>query len=125
MKGRALAGRRASRKWSEPDIPTRIGSVVFERLERWVTIRCPPEFSPLMRRAGGIWETDRQRWLIHVRRIDFVIRVLRRVTDSLFRQASIDLDNYDLWAGTKRLHRDEQGRHKGGIDRRASSAWDG
>jgi hypothetical protein len=45
-----------------------------------------------MRHAGGTWETDRRRWLIHVRRIDFVIRVVRRVTNPLFRQVRIDLD---------------------------------
>ena len=44
-----------------------------------------------MRHAGGTWETDRQRWLIHVRRIDFVIRLLRRVTDPLFRRVGIGL----------------------------------
>jgi hypothetical protein len=92
MNGRALARRSAARRWTEPEIPAQIGPVVFERLGRWVIVRCPPEFSPLMRRAGGTWETDGQRWLIHVRRIDFVIRVVRRVTDPLFRRAGIDLD---------------------------------
>jgi len=65
---------------------------VYARLGRWVIVRCPPEFNPLMRRAGGTWETDRQRWRVHVRRIDFVIRVLHRVTGPLFRQARVDLD---------------------------------
>jgi hypothetical protein len=63
----------------QPEI-ARIGPVVFERLGRWVTVRCPPDFSPMMRRAGGTWEPGEQRWLIHVRRIGAVIRVLRSET---------------------------------------------
>ena len=42
------------------------------------------------RRVGGKW--DGQRWLIHVRRIGLVLRVVRRVTDPLFRQAGLELD---------------------------------
>ena len=64
---------------SEP-IPRQIGSVEFGNHGRWVTVRCPPEFGPLMRRARGKWDPDKRYWLIHVRHIDLVIRVVRRVT---------------------------------------------
>jgi hypothetical protein len=46
----------------------------------------------LVRQAGGMWEPGSQRWLIEQRRIGPLIRNLRRVTDLLFRQAGIDLD---------------------------------
>jgi hypothetical protein len=71
---------------SEP-IRRQIGPVGFGNIGRWVSVRCPPEFSLLMRRAGGRWDPDGQRWLIHVRRIGPVVRVVRRVTDPQFRHA--------------------------------------
>jgi hypothetical protein len=72
--------------------PARIGPVEFGTLGRWVTVRCPHELDPLMRRAGGLWEPGSRRWLIEQRRIGPVLRHLRRTTDPLFRQAGIDLD---------------------------------
>ena len=72
--------------------PARIGPVEFGTLWRWVTVRCPHELDPLMRRAGGLWEPGSRRWLIEQRRIGPVLRHLRRTTDPLFRQAGIDLD---------------------------------
>jgi hypothetical protein len=45
-----------------------------------------------MRNAGGLWEPGSRRWLIARRRINPLIRNLRRVTDPLFRRAGIDLD---------------------------------
>jgi hypothetical protein len=73
-------------------IPRQIGPVVFGRLGRWVTVRCPAEYAPLMRKAGGTWEPGSRRWLIHVHRIGPVLCVLHRVTDPLFRRAGINLD---------------------------------
>jgi hypothetical protein len=74
------------------DLPARIGPVEFGMFGAWVAVRCPCEFEPLMRRAGGSWEPGSRRWLIEQRRIGPVIRALRRATDPLFRQAGIDLD---------------------------------
>jgi hypothetical protein len=45
-----------------------------------------------MRNAGGTWEPGARRWLIEQRRIGPVLRYLRRTTDTLFRQAGVDLD---------------------------------
>jgi len=74
-------------------IPAHIGPVAFGSLGAWITVRCPRDLAPLMRRAGGLWEPGSRRWLmIERRRIGPVIRALRRQTDPLFRQAGIDLD---------------------------------
>jgi hypothetical protein len=70
-------------------VPARIGPCQFGHLGRWVTIRCPLEYDQLMRGAG---DPGGGRWIIDPRRIGAVIRVLRRVTDPLFRRAGIDLD---------------------------------
>ena len=45
-----------------------------------------------MRKAGGLWEAGSRRWLIERRRINPLIRNLRRVTDPLFRRAGMSLD---------------------------------
>jgi hypothetical protein len=90
----------------DPAIPRQIGPVVFGRLGRRVTVRCPAEYAPLMRKAGGTWEPGSHRWLIHVRRIGPVLRVLHRVTDPLFRRAGIDPDVPILARdGGRRYHR--------------------
>ena len=47
---------------------------------------------PVMQRAGGLVGAGSRRWLIERYRIGPVLRALRRVTDPLFRQAGIDLD---------------------------------
>jgi hypothetical protein len=73
-------------------LPVRIGPVEFGELGAMVAVRCPHEFDPLMRRAGGMWEPGTRRWLIERRRIGPVIRELRRTTDPLFRRAGLDLD---------------------------------
>jgi hypothetical protein len=59
---------------------------------KWIAVRCPREHAALMRGAGGQWEPGRRVWLIGRRRIGPVMRALERVTDPLFRQAGIDLD---------------------------------
>jgi hypothetical protein len=79
------ATRRGGVVIAEADIPPQIGPAAFGQLGRSVTVRCPLEFAPLMRSAGGTWDPGGQRWLIHVRRIGSVIRTLRRETDPLFR----------------------------------------
>jgi hypothetical protein len=58
-----------------------------------VAVRCPSELDPLMLKAGGLWEPRSRRWLIEPRRIGPLVRNLRRVTDPLFRQAGISLDD--------------------------------
>ena len=55
-------------------------------------VRCPSDLDPVMQRAGGLVGAGSRRWLIERYRIGPVLRALRRVTDPLFRQAGIDLD---------------------------------
>ena len=80
---------------SEPAIPACIGPCQFDRLGRWITVRCPREYSPLMQSAGGLWDPGAKRWCIEPRRIGPVLRALRRDTDPLFRQAGLDLDGLE------------------------------
>jgi len=76
-----------------PDLPARIGPVEFAPFgAKWVVVRCPSEFNELMRLTGGLREPGSQRWLIQRRRINPLIRKLKRMTDPLFRRAGIDLD---------------------------------
>ena len=75
-----------------PAIPARIGPCEFGQLGAMIAVRCPSDFDPLMRRAGGLWEPGSRRWLIERRRIGPVLRALRRTTDPLFRYAGLDLD---------------------------------
>jgi hypothetical protein len=58
-----------------------------------IAVRCPQDFAPLMRQAGGMWEPGSRRWLIERRRIGPVIRALRCTTDPLFRRVGINLDD--------------------------------
>ena len=74
------------------DILWQIGPCAFGTFGRLVTVRCPGELAPLMRRAGGQWEPGSRRWLIERRRIGPLIRALRRETDPLFRRAGLSLD---------------------------------
>jgi hypothetical protein len=74
-------------------LPASIGPVQLDQIGGWVTVRCPQEFVPLMRRAGGMWDPGARRWLIERRRIGPVIRNIRRQTDPLFRRVGIDLDH--------------------------------
>jgi hypothetical protein len=73
------------------NIPARIGPVEFGDLGALVAIRCPHEFDPVMRRAGGEWEPGSRRWLVERRRIGPVLRTLRRSVDPLFRRAGLAL----------------------------------
>ena len=80
-----------------PDLPARIGPVELEQFGvRWVAVRCPAEFDELMRMTGGLWEAGSHRWLIDRRRINPLIRNLRRTTDPLFRWAGISLDGEEV-----------------------------
>jgi hypothetical protein len=49
-----------------------------------------PALDPLMRRAGGLWESGSRR--LKRRRIGPVIRSLQRVTDPLFRRVGLVLE---------------------------------
>jgi hypothetical protein len=73
-------------------VPARVGPCEFGQLGAMIAVRCPQDFAPLMRQAGGMWEPGSRRWLIELRRIGPVIRALRRDTDPLFWRAGIDLD---------------------------------
>ena len=39
----------------------RVGPCAFELLAAMVAIRCPSDFDPLMRQAGGQWEPGSRR----------------------------------------------------------------
>ncbi len=73
-------------------IPARVGPVEFGELGAMIAVRCPRDYDPIMRKAGGLWEPGSCRWLIERRRIGPVIRALRRTTDPLFRWAGLNLD---------------------------------
>ena len=45
-------------------LPGHIGPAEFGTLGTWITIRCPRELAPLVRKAGGIWEPGSRRWLV-------------------------------------------------------------
>jgi len=78
---------------SIPPLPVQIGPCQLSAFgEKWIAVRCPQGFDPLMRRAGGLWEAGSQRWLIERRRLGPLVRALRRDTDPLFRRAGISLD---------------------------------
>jgi hypothetical protein len=74
------------------DLPTRIGPVQFGHLGGWIAVRCPHDFDPLMRGAGGAGEPGARQWLVERHRIGPVIREPERTTDPLFRQAGIRLE---------------------------------
>jgi len=74
------------------DLPSHIGPAEFRILGAMAAVRCPQDLDPLMRKAGGMWEPGSRRWLIERRRINWLVRNLRRATDPLFRQAGMDLD---------------------------------
>ena len=75
-----------------PQVPRRIGPAEFSELGAMVAVGCPSDLDPLMHRAGGMWEPGSRRWLIERRRLNPLVRNLRRQTDPLFRQAGFDLD---------------------------------
>ena len=69
-----------------PPLPAQIGPCRLSPFgERWVAVRGPREFEPLMRRAGGLWDPASRRWLVERRRIGPLVRNLRRATDPLCR----------------------------------------
>jgi hypothetical protein len=75
---------------ADPPLPAQIGPCQLSSFgEKWVAVRCPGEFEPLMGRAGGLWDPASRRWLIERRRIGPVFRALRRDTDPLFRQCRV------------------------------------
>jgi hypothetical protein len=84
----------ARRPLSEPPLPAQIGPCQLSAFgETWVVVRCPQDYDPLTRQAGGVWEPGGRRWLVERRRIGPLVRNLRRAIDPLFRRAGIDLDD--------------------------------
>jgi hypothetical protein len=69
-----------------------IGPCQFSEVGALLAVRCPQDFDPLLRQAGGVWEPGSRRWLIERRRIGPLVRNLRRATDPLFRRVGMDLD---------------------------------
>jgi hypothetical protein len=61
--------------------PARVGPCRFGRLGRWITIRRPSDLARVMRQAGGAWDPGRRQSCIEERRIDPLVRALRRQTD--------------------------------------------
>ena len=82
-----------SRATKPDNLPAWIGPAEFSPFgAKWAAVRCPSDLDPLMRQVGALWEAGSRRWLVPRRRTNPLIRELRRVTDSLFRRAGIDLD---------------------------------
>ena len=75
-----------------PAMPAQIGPCQFREVGALIAVRCPHDFDPLMRQAGGLWEPGSRRWLIERRRLGPLVRNLRRRTDPLFRRVGMDLD---------------------------------
>jgi hypothetical protein len=75
-----------------PPVPERIGPCEFAMLGAMVAVRCPSDFAPLMRQAGGQWDPGSRRWLIERWRLGPLVRGLRRATDPLFRRVGLNLD---------------------------------
>lgn len=75
------------------EVPKQIGPCQFGELGAMIAVRCPHDYDNVMRKAGGMWEPGRKRWLIERRRIGPVIRALRSSTDTLFRAVGLDLDS--------------------------------
>lgn len=76
-----------------PPLPTQIGPYQLSSFgEKWIAVRCPSDYDPFMRQAGGLWDPGSRRWLIERRRLGPLVRNLQRATDPLFRRAGIDLD---------------------------------
>lgn len=73
-------------------LPARIGPAELVPFGRMVAVRCPEDLSPLLRKAGAMWEPGGKRWLVHRSRLGPLIRNLRRETDPLFRRAGVNLD---------------------------------
>jgi hypothetical protein len=72
------------------ELPARIGPAEFSQLGAMTAVRCPRDLDHLMRKAGGLWEPGGRRWLIERKRINPLIRNLRR--DPLFRWVGLGLD---------------------------------
>ena len=66
------------------DPPVRIGPAEFSAMGSMVAVRCPRKLDPLMEKAGGQWDPSSKRWLVERRRINPLVRNLRRATDPLF-----------------------------------------
>ncbi len=75
-----------------PAMPMHIGPCQFSEVGAMVAVRCPSDFEPFMRQAGGLWDPGGRHWLVERRRLGPLVRELRRVTDPLFRQAGLNLD---------------------------------
>jgi hypothetical protein len=74
-------------------MPAQTGPCEFREVGALIAVRCPHDLDPLMRKAGGQWESGSRRWLIERRRIGPLIRNLHsQATDPLFRRVGIDLD---------------------------------
>ena len=74
------------------DLPAHIGPCQFSKLGAMIAVRCPRDYDAVMRKAGGQWEPGSRRWLIERRRINPVIRTLRRTVDPLFHHVGLILD---------------------------------
>jgi hypothetical protein len=69
-----------------------IGPCQFSELGAMVAVRCPQDFDPLMRQAGGQREPGSRQWLVERRRLGPLVRNLRQATDPLFRRVGMNLD---------------------------------
>jgi hypothetical protein len=80
------------RRVTIPAMPMHIGPCEFSEVGALIAGRCPEDFDPFMRQAGGLWDPGTRRWLIERRRLGPLVRTLQRETDPLFRWAGMSLD---------------------------------
>jgi hypothetical protein len=78
---------------SPDNLPAWIGPAEFAPFgAKWAAVRCPSDLDPLMRQAGAFWEAGSRRWLVPRRRLNPLIRELRRTTDSVVPAGGHDPD---------------------------------
>jgi len=67
---------------SPDNLPAWIGPAEFAPFgAKWVAVRCPAEYAPLVRRAGAMWDPASKRWLVHRRCVGPVLPPLRAAAD--------------------------------------------
>lgn len=75
------------------DLPAQIGPCSFEAFgAKWFAVRCPDELTSLMRQPAVSGSQAPRRWLIERRSLGALVRQMRQVTDTLFRQGGVSLD---------------------------------
>jgi hypothetical protein len=74
-------------------LPRQVGPCQITWLGSLVAIRCPKDLDRIVGRTAATWEPGSGRWLVSPSRAAKLVPKLRRATDTLFRQAGLDLDD--------------------------------